>query len=200
MPFTIERYAVWKKRCRNGQTKAHVTILKKCGLYWLIAVLLMGSSSVLTVGSATAQRPAPAEQLVGTWRLILVDNILPDGTRIHLYGPNPEGILMFDAENCYALQIYRAERDKFVANDKSKGTPEENSAAVLGSNAHFGQYSIDPNGGAITFRIERASFPNWDGTEQRRTFTISGDELTYSVPTPTSGGSAIGEVKWKRVR
>jgi len=200
MQFTTERYGGWPKRWRNSQSKARVTILEKCGLYGLIAMLLIGSSSALRVDRAMAQRPAAAAQLVGTWRLILVDNILPDGTRIHLYGPNPEGILMFDAEDRYALQIYRAGRARFASGDKSKGTAEENSAAVLGSNAHFGKYSIDSNGSATTFRIEHASFPNWDGTEQRRTFTIAGDELTYSVPTPTSGGSAIGEVKWKRVR
>ena len=45
--------------------------------------------------------------------------------------------------------------------NKSKATPEENSAAVLGSNAHFGTYAVDPNDHTIIFHIELASLPNW---------------------------------------
>jgi hypothetical protein len=158
--------------------------------------------SLLLVGlfppQASPQQAANKDTIVGTWTLVLVDNVLPDGTRVHLYGDNPQGILTFDAEGRYALQIYRAGRAKFASGDKSKGSPEENSAAVLGSNAHFGRYVANTDEGTIIFLIEHASFPNWEGTGQKRAFTISGDELTYTVPTPTSGGTAIGEVKWKR--
>jgi hypothetical protein len=94
----------------------------------------------------------------------------------------------------YALQIYRADRAILTSSDKSKATPEENSAAVLGSNAHFGEYRINAADHSITFHIEHASFPNWDGAEQKRSFRISGDLRTYTVLTPTSGGSAIGKV------
>jgi hypothetical protein len=155
---------------------------------------------MLPTRAAVAQRVTSNKQLVGTWTLVLVDNVLPDGSRAHLYGSDPQGILTFDAEGRYALQIYRAGRAKFVSGDKSKATPEENSATVLGSNAHFGGYSVNTADGTVIFRIEHASFPNWDGTEQKRAFIVSGDELTYTVPTPTSGGTVIGEVKWRRAR
>ncbi|HSY55568.1 MAG TPA: hypothetical protein VK834_03905, partial [Bradyrhizobium sp.] len=46
---------------------------------------------------ALAQKPLK-EQLVGTWTIVLVDNVRADGSRINLYGPNPQGIAMFDAE------------------------------------------------------------------------------------------------------
>jgi hypothetical protein len=158
--------------------------------------------SLLLVGlfptQASPQQAANKDTIVGTWTLVLVDNVVPDGTRVHLFGDNPQGILTFGAEGRYALQIYRVGRAKFASGDKSKASPEENSAAVLGSNAHFGTYSVNATDGTIIFRIEHATFPNWDGTEQKRAFTVSDDELTYTVPTPTSGGTAIGEVKWKR--
>jgi hypothetical protein len=82
--------------------------------------------------------------LVGTYRLKMVDNIMADSSRIHLYGDNPKGILMFDAAGNYAMEIYSGGgRPPFAANDKGKGTDEEYRAAVRGSNAHFGKYSID---------------------------------------------------------
>jgi hypothetical protein len=163
-------------------------------------MLLLVSAWMPPIRGAVAQQAPSHEKLVGTWTLVLVDNVLPDGSRTHLYGPDPQGILTFDAGGRYALQIYRAGRARYASGDKSKSTPEENSAAVLGSNAHFGRYLVNAADGAVVFRIEHASFPNWDGTEQKRAFTISGDELTYTVPTPTSGGTAVGEVKWKRAR
>jgi len=163
-------------------------------------VFLAAFLSLLLVGlfppQASPQQAANKDTIVGTWTLVQVDNVLPDGTRVHLYGDNPQGILTFDAEGRYALQIYRAGRAKFASGDKSKGSPEENSTSVLGSNAHYGRYMA--RDGTIIFLIEHASFPNWEGTQQKRAFTISGDELTYTVPKPTSGGTAIGEVKWKR--
>ena len=166
------------------------------GIFRFVAVL-----SVLTLVSAVSRgEAADQEQLVGVWSLVLVDNVLPDGSRIQLYGPDPQGILMLEAGGRYSLQIYRSNRAKFASSDKAKGTPEENSALVQGANSHFGRYSIDAAGKAVTFIIEHASFPNWDGTEQKRAFTLSGDRLKYTVPTPTTGGTAIGEVEWHRAR
>jgi hypothetical protein len=149
--------------------------------------------------SAAAQQPTGAAPLSGTWSLVLVDNILPDGSRVHLYGDNPQGLLTFDAAGHYALQIFRAGRPRFAANDKSKGTPEENQAAVQGSNAHFGAYTVDEKNHTVTFSIEHASFPNWEGTKQVRAFTLIGNRFKYIVPTPTTGGSATGEVEWQRI-
>jgi len=149
--------------------------------------------------AALAQLAAP-NPLVGTWTLVLVDNVLPDSSRVHLYGPDPSGLLIFDGGGRYSLQIVSAGRPAFAANDKSRGTAEEYRAAVQGSNAHFGRYAMDPAGRHITFRIEHASFPNWEGTEQKRAFTLVGDRLTYSVPAATTGSEAVGVVVWQRAR
>lgn len=165
-----------------------------------IILSLLLSAFGKQAGQIAAAQTSPEQQLIGAWTLVSVDNLLPDGSRLHLYGPTPQGLLIFDTDGHYSLQIYRAGRAKFAANDKSRGTPEENSAAVQGANAHFGQYAIDGANHTITFRIEHASFPNWDGTRQQRAYTISGDMLTYTVPTPTTGGTAVGEVVWKRAR
>ena len=137
--------------------------------------------------------------LVGSWTLVLVDNVQPDGTRVHLYGERPEGLLVLDADGRYSLQIFSADRARFAAGDKAKGTPEEYRAAAQGSNAHFGRYRVD--GSSLIFQIDHASYPNWEGTEQKRPFTLTGDELRYTVPTPTTGtavAGATGEVVWKR--
>ena len=172
---------------------------------WLrrLMVLLPLAFTLLLAGESVADGPMPAmpnpaADLVGSWTLFAVDNVLPDGGRVQLYGPDPQGLLMFDAEGRYALQLMRGGRTRFASGDKSLGTAQEYKEAVQGSNAHFGRYTIDGKAGTISFRIEHASFPNWEGTEQKRSFTLKDDMLTYRVPAPTSGAGAIGEVRWQR--
>jgi hypothetical protein len=139
------------------------------------------------------------EKLIGTWSLVLVDNILPDGRRTKPYGENPVGLLMFDGKGNYTLQILAANRVKFASGDKTKGTSEEDKSLVLGSNSHFGKYFVNAADNTITFMIEHAFFPNWEGAEQKRTFTLSAKEFRYTVPTTTNGANVSGEVVWKRV-
>jgi hypothetical protein len=150
------------------------------------------------VGVFLAAQPPVDPRLVGTWTLERVDNVLADGTRIPLYGDHPQGLLVFDAQGRYALQILREGRPRFASGDKAKGTPEENWAAVAGNNSHFGRWEVNAAGGSLIFRIDHAFFPNWEGTTQVRTFTLEGAELRYTVPTPTTGGLVRGEVIWRR--
>jgi hypothetical protein len=139
------------------------------------------------------------KELIGAWTLVRCDNVYPDGHRVELYGPNPEGMWLIDADGDYMMQIVRAKRMPFAANDKSKGTAEEYRAASMDSNAHYGHVSADAT--VMRSQIVHASFPNWDGKSGNTSYTITGDELTYRVAKPSSGAAegAHGEVVWRRV-
>jgi len=155
--------------------------------------------ALLALAFITAAHAAPpANELAGTWTLVSVENVHPDGTIAEPYGKNPDGTLMFDASGRYALMIFRAGRARFAATDKNRGTAEENAETVRGTNTHFGRYAVD--GTNLIFKIDHASFPNWEGTEQRRAFTLDGDVLRYTVTTTTSGGPEIARVTWKRLK
>jgi hypothetical protein len=91
-----------------------------------------------------------------------------------------------------------AERPKFAANDKGKGTAEEYRAAVQGSNCHFGRYAVNEHDHTVTFYVEHATFSNWEGKPQILPFQIN--EYENIVPHPTTGGPGVtGDVVWKRV-
>lgn len=139
------------------------------------------------------------KELIGAWALVRCDNVYPDGHRVELYGPHPEGMWLIDAQGDYMMQIVRAKRMPFAANDKSKGTRDEYRAASMDSNAHFGH--ISANAMVMHSQILHASFPNWDGKSGDSRYAINGDELTYSVAKPSSGAAegAHGEVVWRRV-
>jgi hypothetical protein len=64
--------------------------------------------------------------------------------------------------------------------------------------SHVGRYAVDPSGKTISFHVERASYPNWDGTEQKRPFELSGDGFSYRVPATSDGVIPISV--WRRAR
>ena len=149
---------------------------------------------VLSAGEGFAQT---TKDLVGTWTL--VSNVTEQGgNKTDPFGPNPKGILTVDANGRYVIAITRAGLPKVASNNRTTGTPEENKAIVAGSIAHFGTMSVNEADKAITFKIETATFPNWNGTEQKRPFTVTGDELTYTVAAASGGGTAT--VVWKRAK
>ncbi|MGB7168066.1 MAG: lipocalin-like domain-containing protein [Acidobacteriaceae bacterium] len=127
---------------------------------------------------ATLAAAAQSSSIVGTWGLTAAYKILPDGARASDYGDNPHGLVIFTSDGHYSVQIYRAERLKFASGDKFKGTAEEYKEAVLSTSVHFGTYSLDPVKHTITFHVDRASFPNEDGTTQVRPYQMSGSELS----------------------
>lgn len=159
-------------------------------------VALLGFA--LLPGDAIAQQKSLRDQLIGAWSILISDNVLADGTRAPTYSPNPNGIVIFDASGHYALELARSNNPKFASNNRSQGTAAENQAVVRGSLAHFGTFSVDEASHTLIFRIESSSFPNWERTEQKRPFTIDGDDLKWLTPVASGGGSV--ELYWKRIK
>ena len=144
---------------------------------------------ILPAGDATGQQKTLGEQLVGTWSYVSVDIVRPDGSRVPLYGPDPSGLASFDAAGRYVLITARTGIPKFASNNRNEGTAEENKAVVEGSIAHFGRYTIDEAHKTITFHIQTSTFPNWNGIDQTRPFTMTATELKWTTAA-SSGGTA----------
>lgn len=159
------------------------------------ALLLL--AVVLPWRGAIAQQ-ALKDQIVGTWTYVSVDLVRADGGRTPLYGPDPQGQAMFDGHGRYSLMTARAGQARFASGDRREGTAEENKAVVQGSIAHFGSYTVDETNKTLTFHIETSTFPNWNGTEQKRPFTVTADRLTWT--TPASTGSDTAQVVLQRAK
>ena len=154
----------------------------------LRASRLVALTVLLASTAGTGALAQSAKDLVGAWTLVSAD----------AYGPNPKGALIFDANGHFSSQFMRSDLPKYASNNRAQGTPEEYKATVQGYIGYFGSYAF--NGTDLVFHIEGSSFPNWNGTDQKRTnVTITGDELKYSQPTPSAGGPPI-VVVWKRAQ
>ena len=131
-------------------------------------------------GAAGAQAQT-AQDLVGTWTLASA-TIRSGEVKMDMFGPDPSGTLMFGRDGHYALIFLRRDLPKLTSNNRLSQTVEESRDITKGSIAHFGTYAVDETGKFLVLRIESSTFPNWAGAEQRRPFSLSGDELTYISP------------------
>lgn len=138
------------------------------------------------------------EQLAGAWSLVAVENTNADGSKTLPYGENPVGLLVFTDAGEYAIQILKAKRPKVAAGDKNKATPIENAALVQGNNSHFGTYTFNPEKHTISFNVQHAFYPNWEGNVQVRNYTLENNVLSYVVTNTTNGGAITAKVVWKK--
>lgn len=157
--------------------------------------------TLLPIHAVTASEPGnkmrAAAAIEGTWTLAFADVKHPNGTSAHDYGDAPKGMLQIDHAGHYSLFIFNSSRPRFAANDKNAGTPAEFRGAALGTSSHFGTVDIDAMKGTLTFHIEGATYPNWEGTTQVRSYVLSGDMLSYKVPPRPNGDIPL--TGWKRL-
>lgn len=151
------------------------------------SALGFGMSLINTVMAQTGQ------QLVGTWEWVSVDNTMPDGGKTQPFGPKPAGYLSFDGEGRFFWLITRPGRPKFASGRRDQGTPDENKATVQGSLAYCGRYAV--SGDTLVLKIEASTYPNEEGNEQRRTFHLNGDELTWHNPVVSTGAKGMAVLK-----
>jgi hypothetical protein len=158
--------------------------------------LICGAALFAT--SAGAVRSEELTSLQGTWVMDSAYEVQADGTRTTNFGEHPAGLLTIDAQGRYNLQIFKVGRPVFASGDKTRGTPEEYRAAVLGSSTHFGKVTIDQAHHQLIFDVQAASFPNWEGKRQVRNFTFKDGLLSYAVPASASRNGTIAYSVWRR--
>jgi hypothetical protein len=168
-----------------------VSVSLRCALAALALV-------ALTPDAQAQQKKSIMQQLVGAWAVVSVDTVGPTGARTPTYGENPRGIVMFDAKGNYALQIARVGMPKFAADIRTQGTADENRVVVQGTIAHFGTYKVDEKRRVLIFHVVGSSYPNWEGNDQARPLTVTGDRLRWITVEATDGGTA--EVVLRRMR
>jgi hypothetical protein len=154
------------------------------------AVAALGLCVTLGAGTVVAQEMKEKtirDQLIGAWSVVSVV-VDADGKRTEPFGPTPKGMFIFTADGHFATNIIGSDRQKFASNNRATGTADENKAAVTGNISMFGTYAVGSDG-SIDFHIVGSSFPNWDGTKQKRLVEIKGEEIIWKNPAASTGGS-----------
>jgi hypothetical protein len=191
--LAILRFQTKNRFCESSQRLIQPRLVR-CGVFTMSVLGL-----ALFAGDAMAQgKKINPKQLTGTWTLVSIDNVRPDGSRVPGFGPNSRGFLVFTPNDHFSISLVNSDLPKFASNSRDTGTADEKKAVVAGSIVYFGTYSASADG-ALALHIESSSFPNWIGADQKRTITsLSASEVKWINPAASVGGTA--ELAWKRVK
>ena len=159
----------------------------------LVLVAAVGSAISFSVSAASL-----TDQLVGVWSLASTVNKRPDGSTYEAFGGGTRGLLMFDRDGHFSLQLMGDARRKFASNNRLEGSPEENKGVAQGSLAYFGTYAASDADHVLTLKVDRSSYPNWDDTDQKRQISLTSDELKWTNLASSGGGTA--ELIWRRAK
>jgi hypothetical protein len=139
------------------------------------------------------------EQLIGAWDLVSIIATDKAGNKSDRRGPNPKGLLIFDASGRYSILTARAELPNFKVDNVNQGSAEENKAVMTGMIANVVTWSVDEKTKTITTNVEAGSFPNLNGHTQTRVISLlTADELRYVNGNSVSG--TVDEATWRRAK
>ena len=159
------------------------------------AVLAVLSAAAVGFGAFAASATQTAD-VIGMWEWISVENATPDGRTTQPFGSKPGGYLAFDRSGRFMWIITRPGRARFASGRRDLGTADENRETVQGSLAYCGTYAV--SGDILILKIEAGTYPNEEEAEQKRTFVLNGDELSWKNPTVSTGASGVARLR--RVR
>ena len=151
----------------------------------------------LPTNGVCGQQSSLKDELVGTWMAVSWEQKKSDGTTLQQFGASPAGMAVFDAGGRYVITVMRSDRAKNTSSALWQGTAEENAATANGTQTYFGTYSVNEADHSIAIHVAGSSFPNWNGTDQKRFVAIKGDRLTLTIRPPSGEGV---DVVWTRAK
>lgn len=129
--------------------------------------------AALLSGCATPTGPANGGALVGTWKLMSFDmELQATGERIQPMGKVPTGYLSFTSDGRMAVVI--------TGEGRKSGISEADRAALFSTLvAYTGNYRVE--GDKWITSVDASWNPAWVGTQQPRTYKITGTQLQEST-------------------
>jgi Lipocalin-like domain len=124
----------------------------------VLASAAIGAGLAALPAKSMAQARSIKEQLIGVWSLTDIFDETTDGIHHASWGPGVQGLTIYTSSGQFSAQVMAANRDKAASKDPRQ--------PVGLSIAYFGTYSVDEAAMTLALRIERCSFPAWDGIER----------------------------------
>jgi hypothetical protein len=152
----------------------------------------------LSLLAVFAQATFAAEQqhpLVGNWKLISYKLIVGNDEPRDFLGQQPKGYLILTPEG-RMMALLTSDTRKFGPSDAERAELEKSMIA------YSGKYRIE--GGDFITTVDTSWNEAWNGTEQRRHYSVEGDKLMIeAAPQPSTvflGKTSYGKLVWERDR
>jgi hypothetical protein len=150
---------------------------------------------------STAPKLPLAGRLLGTWRLVSIGSIRPDGTLEALpeLGPHAIGYLMYDTTGHMCVSLANPNHPQWV--NPEKPTAAERLHSFDAMFAYCGTYEVQESEHRVIHRPEMSSWPHYIGTDQFRNIRMEGDRLIlFEKETPPNGELHEYQIAWERVK
>jgi hypothetical protein len=139
----------------------------------LIAILLTAASLAQTAAPTVAQ-------LLGTWKLVSIEDTMKNGTvQSSPFGPHPHGFIMYQPDGYMCASIVNSDRPAWK--DPDKATDAEKIAYYDTFIAYCGTYKLDSANSTVTHFPEVAWTPSYVGSTQPRPFRLEGNRLIITA-------------------
>lgn len=174
-------------------------------------VLLTGSVFLRAIpqeadatGQAQGRDRGPAgamiDRFVGTWKLVSIErrgangDLLPPAGSSGFGSPNPIGFIVYDRAGYMGVTIMQSGRRQYAA---AQPTPEEARAALGSYTSYYGTFTVNEADHVVTHHLQGSLGPGLLGTDQRRSFMLSGNRLALKPPVGANGIQST--LTWERV-
>jgi hypothetical protein len=189
-------------------SKALVEVVMRSRNFALICLAFILAQTVPTLSAApgldTKESNSVADKLVGTWRLVSVETIRPNGEVIYpFYGKHPEGLLIYDRSGWMSVEIVSdpkptapnaSSREAFLA-----APPAEKAIAIDGFYAYYGTWTVDPSAMTVTHHIRQSLYPGERGEDGVRKLALNGNRLMLTAKAHEMGEDHERRLTWERV-
>ena len=141
-------------------------------------------STLLLAATALAQTAAPAPtvtQLLGSWKLVSIEDTMKDGKvqPSTQFGPHPQGFIMYEPDGHMCATIANGDRPAWK--DPGKATDAEKIAYYDTFIAYCGTFKLDSATSTVTHYPSVAWSPAYVGSTQPRPFRLEGNRLIITA-------------------
>jgi Lipocalin-like domain len=152
------------------------SILRLCGS------AAMGFIASSARAFAQGERTSAKDSIVGSWTLMIADDIGKEGNKVPGFGPLPKGTATFGNDGRYSLELM-----------SSSGKEPLLTCS--------GTYTLDDAAKTLILRVDQSSASSWRGTTLTGKLNfLTSDYLgwTQSTPLVASAGFSGAELIWRR--
>jgi hypothetical protein len=142
-----------------------------------------------------------SRDIEGTWWLLTREDQTKDGLkRIDpILGPDPIAMLVY-ANGYFAAQFMKRDRTAALFSDQTF-SGQNNTSAVAGYDAYFGQYEIDSSTGMVKHTLIGSITPQNVGMTVQRLVKVVDGKLTITLETTTPENELITRtLTWRRIK
>jgi hypothetical protein len=138
-------------------------------------------------------------KILGTWALVSVEALNPDGSRSQPFGPHPVGRAVFDSRGNFIFLNMAAAMPS--AGNRPRASVA-NGPAAPGSEAIglFGTYTVDEAARTLIWHIVGCTSPNWAGGAQTHSIELLTEDELRTQPLPAAPGEAVSLFTWRRFK